>query len=90
MDWMHLIQNVAFPVVSTVALAIVVYKIANIFYQEVYRPQQQKHLELVTKLEISLDKLVESQDKIVTLIDKVMDKLEEHENRIIRIEQKVT
>lgn len=90
MDWMHLIQNVAFPVVSTVALSVVVYKIANIFYQEVYRPQQQKHLELVTKLEISLDKLVESQDKIVTLIDKVMDKLEEHENRISRIEQKVT
>jgi hypothetical protein len=90
MDWMHLIQNVAFPVVSTVALAVVVYKIANIFYQEVYRPQQQKHFELVAKLEISLDKLVQSQDRLVLMIDKVMDKLDEHESRISRIEQKVT
>jgi hypothetical protein len=89
MDWMHLIQNVAFPVVSTVALAVVVYKIANIFYQEVYRPQQTKHLELVAKLEISLDKLVESQDRLVLMIDKVMDKLEEHEHRISSIEKRV-
>jgi hypothetical protein len=90
MDWHNLIQTVGFPIVSTIALAIVVYKIANIFYWEIYAPQQKKHFELVDKLEKSLDRLVASQDKVVELIDKVMDKLEEHENRISKIEQKVT
>lgn len=90
MDWHNLIQTVGFPIVSTVALAVVVYKIANIFYFDVYAPQQKKHYELVDKLEKSLDRICDSQDKVVTLIDRVMDKLEEHEERISRIEQKVT
>jgi len=90
MDWHNLIQTVGFPIVSTVALAVVVYKIANIFYFEIYAPQQKKHYDLVDKLEKSLDRICDSQDKVVTLIDRVMDKLEEHEERISRIEQKVT
>lgn len=90
MDWHNLIQTVGFPIVSTVGLAVVVYKIANIFYFDVYAPQQKKHFDLVDKLEKSLDRICDSQDKVVTLIDKVMDKLEEHEHRISKIEQKVT
>jgi hypothetical protein len=90
MDWHNLIQTVGFPIVSTVALAVVVYKIANIFYFDVYAPQQKKHYDLVDKLEKSLDRICDSQDKVVTLIDRVMDKLEEHEERISKIEQKVT
>jgi len=90
MDWHNLIQTVGFPIVSTVALAVVVYKIANIFYIDVYAPQQKKHYDLVDKLEKSLDRICDSQDKVVTLIDRVMDKLEEHEERISKIEQKVT
>lgn len=89
MDWQNLLQTVGFPIVSTVALAVVVYKIAYVFYFDVYAPQQKKHYELVDKLEKSLDRIVESQDKVVELIDKVMDKLEEHESRISKIEQKV-
>lgn len=85
-DWMHLLQNVAFPVVSCVALAFVVYKIANAFFTSVYLPTQQKHMQLVDKLEQSLDKLVESQDRLIELIDKVMDKLKDHEQRISKIE----
>jgi hypothetical protein len=90
MDWHNLIQTVGFPIVSTVALAVVVYRIANIFYFDVYAPQQKKHYDLVDKLEKSLDRICDSQDKVVTLIDRVMDKLEEHEERISKIEQKVT
>jgi hypothetical protein len=90
MDWHNLIQTVGFPIVSTVALAVVVYKIANIFYFDVSAPQQKKHYDLVDKLEKSLDRICDSQDKVVTLIDRVMDKLEEHEERISKIEQKVT
>jgi len=86
MDWQNLIQNVAFPVVSCVALAYVVYKIATIFFEQVYKPTQEKHMKLVDKLEISLDKLVESQDKLIQLIDKCMDKLHDHEQRINKIE----
>ena len=86
MDWMHLVQNVAFPIVSSVALAFVVYKIATIFFVQVYQPTQMKHMQLVDKLEQSLDKLVESQDKLIKLIDSVMDKLEDHERRINKIE----
>lgn len=89
MDWSELIKTVGFPIVSTVALAVVVYKIAHIFYFDVYAPQQKKHYELVDKLEKSLDRICESQDKVVELIDRVMDKLEEHEERISKIEQKV-
>ena len=89
MDWSELIKTVGFPIVSTVALAVVVYKVANAFFSEVYMPQQKKHYELVDKLETSLDRIVESQDKVVELIDRVMDKLEEHEDRISKIEQKV-
>lgn len=90
MDWHNLIQTVGFPIVSTVALAVVVYKIASIFYFDVYAPQQKKHYELVDKLEKSLDRIVESQDKVVELIDRVLDKLDEHDSRITRLEQKVT
>lgn len=89
MDWIELLKTVGFPIVSTVALAVVVYRIAFIFYAEVYTPTQKKHYELVDKLEKSLDRIVESQDKVVELIDRVMDKLEEHESRISKIEQKV-
>lgn len=89
MDWLTLIQQVAFPIVATCALSVVVYKIAYLFYFDVYVPQNKKHYELVDKLEKSLDRICESQDKVVTLIDKVMDKLEEHEERISKIEQKV-
>ena len=89
MDWLTLIQQVAFPIVSTVALAVVVYKIAYVFYFDVYAPQQKKHYELVDKLEKSLDRIVESQDKVVELIDRVMDKLDEHDSRISKLEQKV-
>jgi hypothetical protein len=86
MDWQNLIQNVAFPIVATCALAYVVYKIATIFFEQVYKPTQEKHMKLVDKLEVSLDKLVESQDKLILLIDKVMDKLHDHEQRISKIE----
>lgn len=89
MDWQNLLQTVGFPIVSTVALAVVVYKIAYIFYFDVYAPQQKKHMELVDKLEKSLDRIVESQDKVVELIDRVMDKLDEHDSRISKLEQKV-
>lgn len=90
MDWQNLIQTVGFPIVSTVALSVVVYKIAYVFYFEVYAPQQKKHLELVDKLEKSLDRIVESQDKVTELIDRVLDKLDEHDSRITKLEQKVT
>jgi hypothetical protein len=90
MDWQNLIQTVGFPIVSTVALAVVVYKIAHIFYFDVYAPQQKKHYELVEKLEESLDKIVESQDRVIELIDRVMTELDEHDSRIRKLEQKVT
>ena len=89
MDWQSLIQNTAFPIVSTVALAYVVYRIANIFYTEIYAPQQKKHYELIEKLEVSLDRICETQDRITLLIDKVLDKLNEHERRISKIEEKI-
>ena len=56
------------------------------FFEQVYKPTQEKHMRLVDKLEISLDKLVESQDKLIELIDKCMDKLHDHEQRISKIE----
>jgi hypothetical protein len=90
MDWQNLIQTVGFPIVSTVALAVVVYKIAHIFYFDVYAPQQKRHYELVEKLEKSLDRIVESQDKVVELIDRVLAELDEHDSRIRKLEQKVT
>ena len=89
MDWLTLVQQVAFPIVATCALSVVVYKIAFIFYTDVYAPQQKRHLELVDKLEKALDRLCESQEQVVVLIEKVMNKLEDHEERLSKIEQKV-
>lgn len=90
MDWQSLIHNTAFPIVATVALAFVVYKIANTFFTDVYVPMQMKHNHLVEKLEMSLDKTNENIEKVAEMIDKVLDKLKEHEDRISRIEQRVS
>lgn len=89
MNWESLLHNLAFPVVTTCALSVVVWKIANIFYTELYTPMQRKHMELVDKLEQSLERLCDSQQQVTELIQRVMSRLEDHEARLNRIEEKV-
>lgn len=96
MDWVSIFQQLGFPVAATLCLGYVLMRVTIFFGEKIYLPLQEKHFELVKKLELSLDiinaaqkDLVASQKNIVDLISKLSNTVDELENRIKSVEVKV-